>query len=264
MQIVYIDVMVFTNMFEDFLLLYAVKYILRLKARSFRLIMGSLAGGFLSLISLLKTPFLLSILIKVLLAFLLILIVFGYINRKMLIKASATLIITSFLINGAMICFYLALKPNGMIIINDSVYFDISPLLLIILTLIIYFILLLYKKLFKNSAKNRLIKTVKITYNNYTSTIKCKIDSGMNVKEPFSGSSVIIAEKSSLGFDIAENVCRIIPYNSLGGNGIIFGFKASGVSIDDKNVNEEIYIGMCDGILNDEIKGLIPENISGE
>ena len=264
MQTVYVDVMIITNMFEDFLLLYTVKYILRLKTKNYKLILGSLAGGILSLLSLINTVFLLSILIKAATAMLLILIVFGYKSRKLFLKASAALIIITFLVSGAMICFYLALKPDGMIIINDSVYFDISPLLLIILTLAVYIILLLFKKLFKNHSKSGLIKNVEISFMDYSCRIKCKIDSGLNAKEPFSGSSVIIADKDNLGFSVSENVCRIIPFKSLGGNGIIYGFKADRVIIDGKAVVEEVYIGMCEKIFNGEIKGLIPENIRGE
>ena len=264
MSTVYIDVMIFTNMFEDFLLLYSVKYILRLKAKNYRLILGCLAGGILSLVTFINPSFLLGIVLKVSIAMLLVLIVFGYKSRKTFIKASSTLIIVTFLVSGALICFYLTFKPDGMMIINDVVYFDISPLLLIILTLVVYFILLLFKKLFKNQSKSGLIKNVEITANENIRNIKCKIDSGLNAKEPFLGSSVIVVEKSILGFNIPQTNCRVIPFISLGGNGIIYGFKADKIKVDDKTINEEIYIGMCEGIFNNEIKGLIPENILGE
>ena len=264
MRIVYIDIMIITNMFEDYLLLTAVKYLLRLSAEKYRLILGSLAGGALSLLSFINAGFVLSILIKSAIAALLILIVFGYKNAKLFLKAFAALMIISFLVSGAMICFYLALKPDGMIIINDSVYFDISPLLLIILTLAVYFILLLFKKLYKNHSKSELVKNVEIKFMDNSRCIKCKVDSGLNAKEPFSGSSVIIADKNCLGFDVSKTVCRIIPFKSLGGNGIIYGFKADKVIIDNKAVEQEVYIGMCEKLFNGEIKGLIPQNILGE
>lgn len=264
MQTVYIDVMFFTNMFEDFFLLITVKYILRLKAKFYRLIAGSIAGGFLSLLSLINIHFIFSILLKIATALLLVMIVFGYKSKKTFLKTSSTLIIISFLISGALICFYLALKPDGMVIINDIVYFDISPLLLIILTLIVYFILLLFKKLFKNHSKSTLIKNVEIIINNQKSSIKCKVDSGLSVKEPFSGNSVIIVDRSAIDISIKEKQCRIIPFNSLGGKGIIPGYKADRVNIENKAVNEDIYIGISDGIFNNDIKGIIPESLSGE
>ena len=263
MKTVYVDVMVFTNIFEDFLLLYAVKYILRVKTNYYRIILGSLAGGILSVLSLFNLNFFISILFKIISALVLILIAFGFRSKKLFVKAVSTLIVITFLVNGAIICFYLALRPNGMVIINDSVYFDISPLLLIILTLVVYIILFLFKKLFKNHSKSNLVKDVEIKLNNSSFIIKCKLDSGLNAKEPFSGSSVIIVEKSIFNDTIKDCNLRVIPFNSLGGNGIIYGFKPDFVIIDNKTINEEVYIGMYEGNFNNEIKGLIPESILG-
>lgn len=264
MKTVYVDVMIFTNIFEDFLLLYAVKYILRIKTKYFRLVSGSLAGGILSILSLLNIHFIISIIIKILVALLLILITFGFKNKRLYIKAASTLIVVTFLVNGAIICFYLALKPNGMIIINDSVYFDISPLLLIILTLVVYIILFLFKKLFKNHVKSNLVKDVSVKLNNSIFIIKCKVDSGLNAKEPFSGSSVIIVEKKIFINSINNSKLRVIPFNSIGGNGIIYGFKAQNIQIDNKTIDEDIYIGLYEGKFNNGIQGLLPACLLGE
>ncbi len=264
MQTVYIDVFVFINIFEDFLLLLAVKRILRLNAKYYRIILGSAVGGLLSLTALKDLPFILNIILKLCEASFIVLVSFGYKNRKAFLKNTALLIIITFLVSGALICFYLALKPSGMAIINNTIYFNISPLLLIILTLGIYFILLLFKKIFKNHSKTELIKNVEVYYNNQHYKVKCKVDSGLNIKEPFSGSSVIIIEKSSIDNITDKTKCRIIPFKSLGGNGIIWGFKADKVVVDNKDTDEEIYIGITDKQFNSEYNGLIPINITGE
>ena len=263
---IYVDVLVVINMFEDFLLLLCVKYILRLKVKYLRVIAASVIGGISSVSVLLPSVnFLFSIIIRLLLGASLAFIAFGYKSGKQFIKTSFTLIILSFLFSGAMIFFYLAVKPDGMYIVNDMVYFDISPVLLIILTVLIYFILFIYRKVFQNHARSGLVHSVKILYKNNKAEFKCKTDSGCNVKEPFSGSSVIIAEKSQLGdINVNEQSLRIIPFESLGGSGIIKGFKPDEVYIDGSKVNEEIYIGICDNVINSEIKGLMPENISKE
>lgn len=264
MQTVYVDVFVFINIFEDFLLLLAVKRILRLKTKYYRLILGSAAGGFLSLASLNNLSFIINLPIKITAACIITLVTFGYKSGKTFIKNTAMLITVTFLVSGALICFHLALKPNGMMIINDTVYFNISPLLLIILTLGIYFILLLIKKVFKNHSKPDLIKNVEIYYKNQTLKIKCKVDSGLNIKEPFSGSSVIIIEKNSINYEIDKTKCRIIPFNSLGGKGIIWGFKADKVVIENKEADEEIYIGITEKQFNSNFNGLISIGLLGE
>ncbi|MCH5298359.1 MAG: sigma-E processing peptidase SpoIIGA [Ruminococcus sp.] len=263
MQTIYVDILVVINMFEDFLLLLCVKYILRLNIKYFRIIAASVLGGLSSVSVLLpNVNFLYSVVIKLLLGFALSFIAFGYGSRKKFIKSSLTLIMLSFLFSGAMIFFYLTVRPNGMYIINDVVYFDISPVLLIILTVVIYFILFIYRKVFQNHAHSGLVHSIKILYKNNQTEFKCKTDSGCNVKEPFSGSSVIIAEREQLSdIDVNEQNLRIIPFESLGGSGIIKGFKADEVYIDGKKLSEEIYIGICDNVIKSEIKGLMPENI---
>ncbi|MGN0489172.1 MAG: sigma-E processing peptidase SpoIIGA [Ruminococcus sp.] len=263
MQVVYIDVLIFTNMFEDYLLLLCLKRILKLNLNYIRLILGCVCGGALSLTALLpEINFVISLVTKVFSAVLLVLITFGYKNKKIFIKEVSTLFILSFLLNGALIFFYLTIQPMGMEIINDTVYFNISPALLIILTLLVYFILFIYRKLFSNTIKSSQIHKVKIYYGDSEVQVDCKYDSGCNVKEPFSGSEVIIIEEVMLkNIKIADNIKRVIPFNSLGGKGIIYGFRPDKVEIDDIIQEKEIYIGICKNLLNTEIKGLIPENL---
>ena len=236
--------------------------ILRLNVKYPRLLLASLAGGALSLLSLLSVPFAVNLLFKTAGAATVALVAFGYKSARQFIRAAATLFIITFLFSGAMICLYLALKPRGMAIINDTLYFDISPPLLIILTLIIYFILILYRRLFKNRVASSRLYEVNILAENNNYKVMCKADSGMNVKEPFSGSRVIIAERSQFeGLKIPENKLRAIPFKSLGGSGVIYGFKPDSLTVDGKTPTEEIYIGLCDNILKSEAKGLIPDNI---
>lgn len=256
---IYVDVFVFVNIFEDFLLLLTVKRVLRLGTPFFRLILGSAAGGLLGITVLFNTPFVISAALKVITASVMTAISFGFKRRKAFFKALAALLICTFLVSGALICFWLALKPDGMAIINGAVYFDISPLLLIILTLAIYFILLLFRKVFKNHSKAELIKDVIIRYKNNKCSVKCKVDSGLNVKEPFSGADVIIVEKRAISFAPDSKKLRLIPYSSLGGNGTIWGFKPDEVVIDGAISGGQFYVGMTDNAFGSQFCGLIPK-----
>ena len=200
--------------------------------------------------------------LQIITAFMLILITFGFKNKKIFLKNIFSLFIISYLINGALIFFYLTLKPKGMAVLNDKVYFDISPLLLIILTIVIYFILIIYRKLFSNHLTSAEIADVTINYCNKDINVRCKFDSGCNVKEPFSGSDVIIVEKKALDdINVPNEKMRIIPFESLGGDGIIYGFKANDVYINNTRVNKEIYVGICNNIFKNNILGLVPTNI---
>lgn len=266
MHTIYIDILIFTNMFQDFLLLWLLKRILHLKCKFTRLICGSLVGGITSLIALLpQMNFIFNILIKIIVAVLLVLVATGYSGKRIFIKKVSTLFIISFLINGGIIMFYLAVKPDGIAIINDTVYFNISPVLLIILTFVIYLILFCYRKLFRNQSKNYETEVLTITHKGKQYIIKCKIDSGCIVKEPFSGSYVIIIEENQLkDIDVDESKMRVIPFSSLGGCGIIRGFRAEKIRIGTQIINQEVYIGMCKDIFKNEIRGLIPKALLEE
>ena len=81
---------------------------------------------------------------------------------------------------------YTAFKPKGLEIYNDTVYFNISPVVLIILTLACYYILKLIKRLTKGVCGGG-ICNVEINLSEKSVVFSAKIDSGCNVKEPFSG-----------------------------------------------------------------------------
>ena len=263
MQVIYVDVLIFVNIIEDFLFLLCVRRITRADTRYPRLIAAAAAGGLLSVLSLMRiNGFLINLLITSLSAALLVLIAFGYGGLRAFLRRTLTLIVVSFLFSGAMIFLWLALRPSGMAVINNRVYFNISPILLIILTLVIYAVLFLYNRFFRNRASPATVKEVTVYYSDKEIKLRCKTDTGMNVREPFSGSRVIIADKRLFeNTAVKEKDCRVIPFNSLGGKGMIRGFRADGVLTDGSKCGEELYIGMCEGIFNGEIDGLIPPDI---
>lgn len=261
MQTIYVDVFFFINMFVDFILLFLLKRIIRSNIKYSRVILSSVTGSVFSFSALLPfNHFPINIFINIVSLSLLSLICFGFGNIKRFLKNTIILLIISFLFSGAMIYFYTAFRPESMVIINNAVYFNISPIILILLSCIIYFLLFLIKKVFKNHTNSFLIHNVRFKYKDKEYNVKCKTDSGLNLKEPFSGDNVIVVESSEVCF-ADKSKMRVIPLCSLGGSGIIYGFKAEFVFIDAKKINEEIYIGLCEGIFKNEIKGLIPEFI---
>ena len=55
-----------------------------------------------------------------------------------------------------------------------------------------------------------------------------------------------------------ETKTRIIPFESLGGNGIVKGFPPDEVKIDGKEICKSIYIGICNDVLKGDVKAIIP------
>lgn len=260
---IYADVFFFINMFEDFLLLLCVKRIIHSNIKYIRLISASLTGAILSFSAFLPfNIFPINILITAIISIIITLICFGFKSRGYFIKVSASLFIITMLFSGAMIFLYLALKPADMTVINNAVYFNISPLLLIVLTLIIYIILFFFRRIFSNHINKNKLYSIKFLFKNKRYNVKCKVDSGCNVKEPFSGSRAVIVENSIMqNFDKEKDNFRLIPFKSLGGNGLLLSFKAEEFYINDRRLNEEIYIALYNGSFSAEIQGLIPDSI---
>lgn len=259
---VYIDVLITVNIFIDFFLLLCSKKFLHIKAPLFRMILGSIFGGITSLVALLpQIPPGINILADILFAAVIIFITFGRTNIKNFFKRVAIYFAISFSFCGIMIFVYTTFRPKGMEIYNDVVYFNISPVILIILTLVCYYILRLIKRLTKSVCGTQAY-IVELSLNKQTVTFCAKVDTGCNLKEPFSGDYVIIVEKQLL-----ENLCpdkskqRVIPFESLGGSGILKGFKPDYIKINRTEILNDVYIGICENILKGDIRALIPYEI---
>ena len=259
MKSVYIDVLFTVNVFIDFILILCTKKALCINTSFKKMLFASLLGGVQSLIALLPPmPFIVNIPIDILCAAAIVFVTFGKSPPKNFVKRTAVFLSLSFSFCGIMLFLYNAFRPKGMEVYNDIVYFNISPVLLIILTLVCYYILKLVKILTKGGNSSDICK-VEIKINEQVFFFSAKVDTGCNLTEPFSGNYVIVAERNIFdGFTPDETKTRVIPFESLGGNGIVKGFPPDETKIDGKEIGKNIYIGICDNVLKGDVKAIIP------
>ena len=262
MHTIYIDVLITVNIFIDFFLILCTKKFLNIKASMLRMIIGSICGGLLSIIALFPPlKFGINILIDIATASIIIAVTFGFCEIKNFVRRTIVYFSFSFSFCGIMIFIYSSFKPKGMEIYNDVIYFNISPFVLIILTLACYYILNIIKRLTKGVSGGGTCN-VEICVKKKHYSFCAKIDSGCNLKEPFSGDYVIITEHKIIDYYSPEEFSvRLIPFESLGGKGILKGFKPDMVIIDGKELADSVYIGICENILNGDVKALIPNEI---
>lgn len=263
LRVIYVDVLIAVNVFVDFMLIACTKKFLHIKIKYIRMILGSILGGILSLVALLPNLiFPINIAVDLFSACLIILASFGKCNFKTFLKRVAVYFSLAFSFCGIMLGIYTALKPKGMAVYNDVIYFNISPILLIILTLVCYYTLYIIQRLTKGESGSKICNIeVKINENSYS--FLAKVDTGCNLKEPFSGDFVIIAEETLIdNYTPSEDKVRMIPFQSLGGNGIIKGFKPNEIKIDGIQKENSVYIGICSNVLTGDIKALIPEELA--
>lgn len=262
MTTVYVDVLVTVNIFIDFLLILCVKRILNVRAGMLRMIGGSVLGGAFSLAALLpKLPFGLNLLSDLVFAALIVLAAFGFGGLRVFLRRVAVYFALSFAFCGLMVFICTTFHPKGMEICNDTVYFNISPFLLIILTLVCYYTTRLLKRLTKG-VSGKSTCNIEITLGGREISFQAAVDTGCTVKEPFSGDYVIIAEERILrDLRPGDDTMRIIPFESLGGSGILKGYRAERVIIDGKQLDSGVYLGVCQNILTGEIKALVPSDL---
>lgn len=259
LRTVYVDVLIVVNMIIDWMMLLSVGRILKLRTKSRRILLGSAVGSVCSLVALLPRlapP--VNLIIDLVFAALMILAAYGRASPKSFIIRTVTLFAVSFSFCGIMVFICSVFHPSGIAVVNDVVYFNISPVALILLTISCFYALKLFGRLTRKDIGKR-ICTVNITIRSFTAEFQALADTGCHVTEPFSGSFVIIADKSCLGnITISGSSGRIIPYQSLGGSGMLEGIPADEVSIDGHSLAERVYIGICDGVLKGDIKAIVP------
>ena len=150
---------------------------------------------------------------------------------------------------GVMTALWQIFKPQGMIINNSVVYFNISPVVLIITTVFGYFLYMIFSKIFAVTSKGA--KRCNITLYALGKSVGASaiIDTGNSISDIMSDSEVIIADKSVAkalfgNLDITKDPLlatryRTIPCNTVSGNSILEGFRCDicQVYLEDKIIS---------------------------
>lgn len=264
MQTIYVDTLLCVNLFIDYIILYFIRKYLRINSNSIKLILGSIVGA-LSVLGVFL-PFytrLFSVFYRLITAMLTVFVAFGKAKPKTFIIRTLAFLGVSIAFSGFVTLVCLTLKPKGIVVWGDTVYFDISPIMLIVCTLIAFISLSIFERLKEKLKPRTKIHRVTVYCDNSSTTFDSLLDTGCNLKEPFSGLPVIVAEKELLGSEsFNEERMRIVPFNTLSGEGMIKAFKPKKVEIDGKEIKNGCYIGLSDGVLKNEIKSLMGAEIT--
>lgn len=262
--VIYVDTLICVNIILDCLILYSIKRFLHINARSFRIILASLFAGVSTVIVFL--PFysvFISILARLMIGGITVIIAFSFNDIIKFIVRTLSYIGASMLLCGCVILIEVLWDPGGCAVYNDVIYFDISPTLLIITALFIYTVLGIYQRLRNRNKLSCAIKRVKIQIGSDSIiTFESAIDTGCNLKEPFSGLPVIIVEKELIDINkLSEHKFRIIPFTTASGSDVIMGFKPEKVYIENKQLYGGCYIALCNNKLRGEIKSIMGNEI---
>jgi stage II sporulation protein GA (sporulation sigma-E factor processing peptidase) len=283
-QTIYVDVLIATNIFINYFLLLAVSKFMRVTYKRVRLILASVLGAVYSLIILLPqmNPWL-SLLVKLAMSVTIVLVAYRRTSLKMFLRALACFYITSFAFAGLMLAAWYFFAPQGMAMKNSIVYFNISPLVLIITTVACYAVIRVIQRITGQQAVKETFCRLTISMNETAVSCTAKVDTGSSLTEPFSHFPVVVAEYRSIEKIVPPQIkamirkeadynsleqpggFRLVPFHALSGEGVLSAFQPDKLSIHTakKTVEtKQVYVavfrgklagGAFDALLNPEL-----------
>ena len=243
MRYIYIDVLIIVNLYVNYFLLCAVQKIANSKANNKRKITAALIGAFLSLSILLPTfMFVVSMIYKMLGTILINLIAFG---KENLIKNSLLYLLSGIVFAGVMLFVSSIFSADNILMINGSVYYDISFIALLTFTAIAYLLITIVKSIFDKSAyKNGSFRVV-IDIGTKCISLNGVADTGNMLYDNLSGKPVIVCDKTDFDFDLSQMLVkdgikhfknlRYLPYSTISGDYTIPVFSPVSIEIHDNS-----------------------------
>jgi stage II sporulation protein GA (sporulation sigma-E factor processing peptidase) len=206
----------------------------------------------------------LSLVIKITMALTIVFVSFG-ISKAITFKAFLCFCIINFAFSGLNFAMWIIFRPYGMIVKNGVVYFNISPLVLILSTLVAYLIIEASNRILGKNVCREMFCKIKLSVSGDSAEFEAQLDTGNGLKEPFSNLPVILANKSCLGdilpkemdFEKTEKFedsfknwganLRLIPFGTISGKGILVAFKPDYLIIETEkgSVRREAYVAVC-------------------
>ncbi len=263
---IYADVLFIVNFIIDYILLSITSFFIKKNTNLPKMILASVFGAmYASFIFFVSTGIFFSFLLSIAVSMTMIIIAYGTKNFLVLIKNISIFYLVSFVSGGIGIAF-LSLS-NKMIGVNYAVNSGVFYINIDAYTLLFIFVFSIvaihtstgYIK--KIRVKSQYLYTVTIEKNGKSVTDTAFFDTGNFLKEPVTQTSVIIAEWQTVAplFDfksIDECVALspkefvYIPCRNLVGSGGVFAFRPDKIDADNMDINEPVYVGICNTSLD--------------
>lgn len=287
-RVIYLDILLTVNLFINYFLLLTVKLLSKDPGRKRRLLLGAALGASFSfLIFFGSIHFLLLSLLKLLLSALIIRVAFRYNGIRFFIRQVGTLYIASFLLAGGMIFFWILVTPPSMIINNGVIYFDMSPIVVVLVSGGIYLLLSLITYAMAGRADKTEIMTLTVHMGENSAELRAFTDSGNRLCDRFTGAPVVVVygEKIKSLFSpemytaltdplLLGSVCndplhpmkgrtRIISYKTLSGDGILSAFRPDSIVLgNDERTIRNVLVAVSKHPLSEgEVEALIPSTL---
>lgn len=233
---VYVDVLLVVNLIVDFFLLKITFKLLKTDPKPIRVLISSGIGAVSSLyIFFPESTAFINITYQLIIGSLIMLTALGFKSLKYFLRSVAVFFTVTCVYGGIMTALWQVLKPKGMVINNSVVYFNISPLVLILSTVSGYFLYLFLNKIFALPSKTAKKCSLNLYALGKSVGLTGIIDTGNSITDVLSNSEIIIVDKavavSLLGTEDFSNDplyatrYRTIPCETVMGRSLLEGFR---------------------------------------
>lgn len=233
---VYVDVLLVVNLIVDFFLLKITFKLLKTDPKPIRVLISSGIGAVSSLyIFFPESGAFIDITVQLIISSLMMLSALGFKTLKYFLRSVAVFFTVTCVYGGIMTALWQVLKPKGMIINNSVIYFNISPLVLILSSVSGYFLYLFLNKILALPSKTAKKCSLNLYALGKSVGLTGIIDTGNSITDVLSNSEIIIVDKavavSLLGTEDFSNDplyatrYRTIPCETVMGRSLLEGFR---------------------------------------
>lgn len=233
---VYVDVLLVVNLIVDFFLLKITFKLLKTDPKPIRVLISSGIGAVSSLyIFFPESTAFINITYQLIIGSLIMLTALGFKSLKYFLRSVAVFFTVTCVYGGIMTALWQVLKPKGMIINNSVIYFNISPLVLILSSVSGYFLYLFLNKILALPSKTAKKCSLNLYALGKSVGLTGIIDTGNSITDVLSNSEIIIVDKavavSLLGREDFSNDplyatrYRTIPCETVMGRSLLEGFR---------------------------------------
>lgn len=278
MQVIYADILFVLNLYVTYALLLLTSVITKSRAERMRLLLSSVLSGIYSMIIL--VPDISENLIaisRVPASVVILLIAFRCCNMRHFFKLSVGFFAVNLIFAGLMFFLWYFISPQNMYFNNGIIYFNISAANLVVLTAVCYFALKLIHKILSFKVPSNSVYDLHIYFGEKVIFCKSFLDTGNNLKDPFSGYPVIIVNQEKVKDIISPNIIsestfeqgkvkiRFIVCNTVSGEGVLSAFVPDKVVISSLNRNfetEKVVVAVSERKLkNGEFDAVLPYDL---
>ncbi|MEG1932139.1 MAG: sigma-E processing peptidase SpoIIGA [Pygmaiobacter sp.] len=206
--VIYLDVLLAINFILDYYLLLATRRLASARSGSLRMVLGSAVAAASSLILLAPPmPWLLSGLCKLLFCAASVRTAFCYTGLRGWLKSLGWFFLLNFLLAGMVFFALTVFSASGIHQNNFSVYFDVSPWLLLLSVLTLYLVLELFSLLFRPPSSETVLE-LSVELDKVSLVLSALYDTGFALKDIFSGEDAVLISLPAARRQLAP--CRAV------------------------------------------------------